>query len=103
MVDAVVQRWESFLDKTKGRAVELLGEASGACARTIAEGECDPNAVFAGWGAVERRTSELARKVRDVWEEQVRTAMESASITGEGLELQRVKGDALRDWVGLEI
>ncbi len=103
MSDAVVQRWDAFLEKTKARAVELMAEASGACVRNVAEGDCNPNTVLAGWDAIARRTTDLGGKVYDAWGAQVRAAMEGAGVTGERLEAERAKGDALRDWIELEV
>ena len=103
MSDAVIARWDGFLDKTRTRATDLLAEASGACARTIEGGECDANVVFAGWEAVAHRTTDLANKVIETWNGQVVGAMENASIEGERLEAERAKAGTLHHWIELEI
>lgn len=103
MSDAVIARWDGFLDKTRTRARDLLAEASGACKRTIDGGESDANVVFAGWEAVAHRTTDLANKVIETWNAQVVGAMEGASVTGDRLETERAKAGALRDWIELEI
>jgi hypothetical protein len=103
MSDAVIARWDAFLDKTRTRATDLLAEASGACAQLIQGGECDANVVFAGWEAVSHRASDLANRVVETWNGQVVGAMEGAGVAGDRLEAERVKASAMRQWIELEI
>ena len=102
MSQAVVQRWEAFLAQIKERFLAIMSEAKEGCPQLFEQAGCDPVPMSTAWGAIDRRASDLEAKIEDTWDKQVEGAFEQAGAPRQVIEQQRMKGEALRDFISVE-
>jgi hypothetical protein len=102
MSQAVVQRWEAFLAQVKERFLAIMHEAREGCPQLFEQVGYDPVPMGTAWGAIDRRASDLESKIEDTWDKQVDAAFENAGAPPLVIEQERMKGEALRDFIGLE-
>ena len=103
MSDALVQRWDGFLRNITERFQQIMQESKDGCAQLLAESDHDPIPMGNAWGAMERRAKDLSTKVDETWRDQVEAKFEEAGAPRALIAEQGGKGDALRDWMELEI
>ncbi len=103
MSEALVQRWDGFLKNIKERFDQIMQESRDGCAQLLRDSSYDPIPMGNAWGAMERRAKDLGTKVDETWRQQVEAKFEEAGIARGAIDEQCRKGDALRDWMELEI
>ena len=103
MSDALNARWDGFLKSIKDRFDQIMQESKDGCAQLLADSDYDPIPMGNAWSAMERRAKELSTKVDETWRQQVEPKLEEAGAARPSIEEQSRKGDALRDWMELEI
>ena len=103
MSEALVQRWDGFLKNIKERFDQIMQESLEGCAQLLRDSSYDPIPMGNAWGAMERRAKELSTKVDETWRQQVEPKFEEAGVARPMIDEQSRKGEALRDWMELEI
>ncbi len=103
MSEALNARWDGFLKSIKDRFDQIMQESKDGCAQLAAESSYDPIPMTNAWSAMERRAKELSTKIEETWHQQVEPKFEEAGVARPALDEQRRKGDALRDFIELEI
>lgn len=95
--DKLDLRWDQFLIKARERFEEILAESVADC-RALG----DPQVVIRAWTAMRIRAHGLRAKVEQVWTSQVREQYEAQHAWSRG-ESAWSRGQALRDWMEIEI
>jgi hypothetical protein len=103
MSQALVDRWDAFLDNIRERFDRIMQESREGCAQLLADSDYDLIPMGNAWGAMERRAKDLSTKVDETWREQVEAKFEDAGVPRAAIDAEARKGDALRDWMELEI
>lgn len=103
MSDALVQRWDAFLKNITDRFQQIMQESRAGCAQLLADSDFDPLPMSNAWSAMERRAKDLGLKIEETWSGQVEPKFEEAGAPRPLMDQQRAKGDALRDWMELEV
>jgi len=103
MSQALVQRWDAFLKSIQERFEQIMQEARDGCMQLARDSSYDPVPWGNAWGAMERRAKDLDSKIRDTWQEQVEPKFEEAGAPPALIQQQAQKGEALCDWMELEI
>jgi phage FluMu protein Com len=103
MSEALIARWDGFLKNIKERFDQIMQESRDGCAQLFAESNYDPIPMGNAWSAMERRAKELSTKIDETWRQQVEPKFEEANVARPIIAQQSQKGDAMRDWMELEI
>ncbi|CAN5660041.1 hypothetical protein BH09MYX1_BH09MYX1_46710 [soil metagenome] len=103
MSEALVQRWDGFLKSITDRFQQVMQESREGCAQLLADSDFDTIPMGNAWSAMERRAKELGWKIDETWTSQVEPKFEEAGVPRGLMDQQRAKGNALRDWIELEI
>lgn len=101
-IETVDRYWTEFLIKARERFEEILDESLVDCRALLDTCADNPRPVIRAWTAMRIRAQGLRRKVGEVWAEQVREPFQVASTT-ERMELAQRRGEALTDWMDIEL
>ncbi len=101
-IETVDRYWTEFLIKARERFEEIVEESLVDCL-TLLDGCSDnPRPVIRAWTAMRIRAQGLRRKVGEMWAEQVREPYLRES-TAERTQLAERRGEALADWMEIEL
>ena len=101
-LDTVDRYWTEFLFKARERFEEILEESVIDCMALLEDCGDDPRPVIRAWTAMRIRSQGLRRKVGLLWIEQVCKPYQNEGGT-ERSELAQRRGEALTDWMDIEL
>ncbi len=102
MSDAVIARWDGFLNQIRERFVGIMNEAREGSAGLIQDPDFNPIVLGNAWTGIESRVRELRGKIDDTWRAAVEAKFEESGMPRGAIEAQREKGVALEDWIETE-
>jgi hypothetical protein len=102
MTTPVHARWDGFLSQVRERFIQIMREAEEGCPQLLEQASYDPVPMGNAFSAIEMRAKQLSTKIEETWSSQVERAFEQAGLPPDAIEIERVKGDALRDWFEVE-
>jgi hypothetical protein len=103
MSDALVTRWDGFLQQIRTRLSAILQESIDGCRDLLESSDLDPIPMGNAWSAMERRAQELGTKIEETWSEQVEKKFDEAGAPPEIVARERRKGLELRRFMEMEI
>jgi hypothetical protein len=101
-IETVERYWTEFLFKARERFEDILDESLADCLRLLDDCGEDPRPVIRAWTAMRIRAQGVRRKVSAVWAEQVRSQYGDVA-TPEHTRLAEARGEALADWMDIEM
>jgi hypothetical protein len=103
MNEALIARWNGFLEQIKGRFQIILQEAKDGCAGLLVESNLDPIPMTNAWGAMERRAKDLGTKIEETWNDQVEKKFAEVNAPPALVAAERRKGLEARRAMDIEV
>jgi hypothetical protein len=103
MNEALIARWNGFLEQINGRFQGVLQEARDGCAGLLEESDLDPIPMSNAWGAMERRAKDLGTKIEETWSDQVEKKFEEVNAPPALIAAERRKGLEARRSMDIEV
>jgi len=86
--EATVQRWDSFLVKTKQRADDLFAQSKQGCGMLLDLNNLDVLPMTNAWTAIEQQVHELSHLVEDTWHDKVEGMFEDLDLESSQVEVE---------------
>jgi len=86
-----VQRWDSFLAKTKQRADDLFAQSRQGCGMLLDLNNLDVLPMTNAWTAIEQQVHELAHLIEDTWNDKVEELFEDLDLEQEVIDIEYQK------------
>ncbi len=102
MSDAVVARWDGFLNQIQQRFTGIMNEAREGCAMLTKQPDFNPIVMGNAWTGIEHRVRELRTKVDDTWREAVEPKFEEAGASNDIITRERFKTEQMAEWLEVE-
>ena len=102
-IEALETRWDGFLSKARERFEAVMQESLEGCAELLRETGGDTIVVSNAWTGMRLRAIGLAGKIEETWSQQVQDQFLAASVPEARVDANFGKGEALRDWMEIEI
>jgi transcription elongation factor Elf1 len=103
MAHQLVDRWDAFLGKIKGRFEELIAQAREGCPVLLEAASLDTVPMSNAWTGIVQQIHSLRQKIDDTWSDKVEEPMEDAGLGDDVIDAQRDKGEKLDDWMEREV
>jgi len=98
---ALVERWDTFISKIKGRANELISQANQGTEMFILQLLFDTNAIGNAWTGIKSQIFELSNKLDNGWEKMDDLFDEADSSSNE-TDIERSKKEAAKTYIHWE-
>jgi DNA-directed RNA polymerase subunit RPC12/RpoP len=102
-IEALEARWDGFLSKARERFEAVMNESLEGCAALLQQTGGDTITVSNAWTGMRLRAIGLAGKIEETWSQQVQDQFIAANTPTSRLDANHAKGEALRDWMDIEI
>lgn len=102
-IDALEARWDGFLSKARERFEAVMNESLEGCAALLRQTGGDTLTISNAWTGMRLRAIGLAGKIDETWSQQVHDSFLAANAPSGRVDANYGKGQALRDWMDIEI
>lgn len=102
-IDALEARWDGFLSKARERFEAVMNESLEGCAALLRHTAGDTLTINNAWTGMRLRAIGLAGKIEETWSQQVHDQFLAANVAPSRVDANHGKGEALRDWMDIEI
>lgn len=102
-IEALEARWDGFLSKARERFEAVMNESLEGCAALLRQTGGDTITASNAWTGMRLRAITLAGKIEETWSQQVQDQFLAADTPTSRLDANFAKGEALRDWMDIEI